>query len=79
MRAGTLGHFLQAHGVGGVGGADHQHELRLARDHLHGVLPVGGGVADVVLARLGQLREAAAQRGDDVARVVDADSVVCVT
>ena len=41
------------------------------RDDLHRFLPVGGRIADVILARAGDIGEARLQHGDDLARVVD--------
>ena len=55
----------QAHRVGRVARADHEHQVA-ARGHLlDGRLAVGGRVADVVGARTDDLREALAQARDD--------------
>ena len=51
--------------------ADDEHEIALRGHLLHGRLAVRRGVADVVGAGPGDLREALAQPGDDRARLVD--------
>ena len=56
--------------VGRVARADHQQQVDLVEHLLHGPLAVGGRVADVLLLRPADVREAAAQRGDDVGRLV---------
>ena len=54
-----------------MGGADHDHRLDLPGRLRDGLLPVGGGVADVFDLRRMDLGEALAQGDDDFARVVD--------
>ena len=65
------GHLDQAVRVGGVGGADHQHQVALARQLLDGDLAVGGRVTDVVRLRAGDLGELRPQASDDLQRLVD--------
>src|SRR3546814_4968882 len=57
--------------VGAVGRADHQHQVALRGELAHGVLAVLGGVADVVVLRTLDRREAVAQRLDHATGVVD--------
>ncbi len=61
----------QAHGVGGVAGADHDHQVGVLGDLLDRELAVLGGVADVVARRVEQLREPLADRGDGLEGLVD--------
>src|SRR5690554_6285776 len=60
----TFGQFPQAVGVGAVGGAHYQHDVAVAGQLFYGILPVLGGVADVVLAGAFDLREPGAQGVD---------------
>ena len=64
-------HVDEALRVRRVRRADHEHEVDLARERLDRRLAVGRGVADVVLGRPDDGREARLQRGDDVGRLVD--------
>ena len=64
-------HVDQALRVRRVRRADHEHEIDLARERLDGRLAVRRGVADVVLGRPDDGREARLQRGDDAGRLVD--------
>ena len=66
----ALGHLAQPVAVGAGRAADDQHQVALRRHELYGVLAVLGGVADVLLLGLVDLREAPAQRLDDGAAVV---------
>ena len=50
-------------------GAHDQHDVRARGDGPHRLLPVGGGVADVLAARALDRREAPPQRGHDLGRV----------
>ena len=69
-RAHDPGHLHEAVGIRAIGGADHEQDVHLARDGLDGGLAVLRGIADVVLGRADDLREAPAQRLDAIARVV---------
>src|SRR5204863_7153346 len=53
----AAGHPDQAFGVVRVRRAEDQHDVALGADGLNGVLPVGGGVADVVGGSGAQQRE----------------------
>ncbi len=64
-------HFLEALRVRRIGRAHHQQRIHLVGDLLHGFLPVGGGVADVLLVGADDVGEAQLQRLDDALRVVD--------
>ncbi|RMP78165.1 hypothetical protein ALQ17_05359, partial [Pseudomonas fluorescens] len=66
----ALSQLTQAVGVGTVGAADHQDHIAFVCQLLDRVLAVLGGVADVVLARAANGREATAQRVDHAAGVV---------
>ena len=55
----------EAHRVGGVARADHEHQVAERGHLLDGRLAVGGGVADVIRARADDRREALAQARDD--------------
>ena len=57
--------------VGRVRRADDEQQVDLAQQLLHGPLSVGGRVADVLPRRALDPGEAAAQHGDDLARLVD--------
>ena len=78
-RAVLLADLAQAVGVGAVLGADHEDNVDQLGEFAHRGLPVLRRVADVARLRPDDVGEAAMQRRDDAARVVDADSVVCVT
>ena len=54
------GDFVQALRVGGIGRANHDHGVDDGRDLAHRLLPVGGGVADVLLVRARRCSESAA-------------------
>jgi hypothetical protein len=56
-RPGVAGHLHQPYGIGGIGGTDHDHDVARRRDLLDHVLPVLGGVADVVAGRRLQQRQ----------------------
>ena len=71
LGAGLEGDLGQPHRVGGVGGADHDHQVGAGADLLDRELPVLGGVADVVAGRVEQLREALPDRVDRRHRLVD--------
>jgi len=71
VAAGALGHLDQPHGIGGVGRAHDQHGIAFGRDRLHGLLAIGGGVADVLAPRPMDLREAPLQHGDHGGGLVD--------
>src|SRR5690554_1078728 len=60
----AFGQFPQAVGVGAVGGAHYQHDVAVAGQLFDGILPVLGGVADVVFAGAFYLRELGAQGVD---------------
>jgi hypothetical protein len=70
-RAGFGAEFDQAIAVRRLGRTDHEQHVRLERQLLHRVLAVLRRVADVVLARQTDRREAALQRVHDLAGVVD--------
>src|SRR5690554_1554479 len=63
-RAHALSQFPQAVGVGAVGGAHYQHDVAVAGQLFDGILPVLGGVADVVFAGAFDFREPGAQGVD---------------
>ena len=69
--AGLEGDLGQAHRVGGVGRADHDHQVGLRADLLDGELAVLGGVADVVARRVEQVREPLPDGVDGGHRLVD--------
>ena len=71
LRAGLERDLDQADRVGGVAGADHDHQVGVRGDLLDRELAVLGGVADVVAGRVEQLREPLADRGDRLQRLVD--------
>ena len=56
--------------VGRVARADHEEMVDLRKHLLHRPLPVGGRVADVLLAWRPDVRETPAERGDDLAGLV---------
>ena len=62
-------HLDQPHGVGRVGGTHHQEQVGARGDRGHRPLAVGGGVADVLVARALDRREAPPQHRDDGGRV----------
>ena len=66
----ALRHLHQPQRVGAVGRADHDHRVAARRDRLDGGLPVGRGVADVLLARPDDGREPRLEDGDDRRRIV---------
>ena len=70
VRREALRDFQEAHRVRRVARADDEHQVASRRDRLHGVLAVGGGVADVVFFRASDVRKASPQRFGDVFRVV---------
>jgi hypothetical protein len=68
--AGAFRHFPQPHAVGGIRRAHHHEQPGPRGDGLDRRLPVGGGVADVFLARPDHVGEAALQGRDDLGGVV---------
>jgi hypothetical protein len=68
--AGALGDLDEAQRVGALWAADDEQTADLRRDGFDGRLAIGRRVADVLLVRDDDLREAAAQDGDDRGRVV---------
>ena len=69
--AGPLGHLDQAQRVGAVRCADHDQPVAARGDRLHRRLPVGGGIADVLLLRADDGWEALLEDGDHGGGVVD--------
>ena len=71
-RAGLVADLAQPVGIGTVLGADHQNNVHQRREFAHRGLAVLRGVADVARFRADDVGKPAMQRGDDAARVVDA-------
>ena len=71
LAARPLGDFDETLGVGTFWAADNQQAIDAVSYGLDGVLAVGGGVADVLFDRTGNLRKAVFQNLDDLGRVVD--------
>ena len=69
--AGALGDLLKPPRIRRIRRADHDQRIDLRRHALDRLLAVGGGVADVLLVRSDDVREAALERGDDVGGVVE--------
>jgi hypothetical protein len=63
-------HFAQAVAVGAGRAADHDHDVHLRAQQLHGVLAVLGGVADVLLLGLAHLGKPRLHCRQDAGRVV---------
>ena len=70
--AGFDADLAQPIGIGAVLGADHQDHVGDLGQLAHGRLAVLGRIADVIDVRTHDVGEAALQRGDDRARIVDA-------
>ena len=67
-----LSQFAQSLAIRTVLAAHDQHDVGLAGEFPHGLLPILGGVADVVAGGADQLRKPLPQSVDDTIRVVDA-------
>ena len=71
--AAARGHFLQAVRIRTVRGADDEHQVNVARDLLHRLLSIVCRVADILEFRSPQAGIALSERGNEVARIVDAE------
>src|SRR5690606_16255891 len=66
----TLSQLPQSVGVGAVGGAHDQHDVAVAGQLFYGILPILGGVADVVFAGAFDSRKFGAQGVNHTSGVV---------